>query len=50
MEQVMSEKRDTPEQELFRRHCREWLETNTPALPDFKTQGGLSLHSNYDTN
>jgi hypothetical protein len=28
----MSEKRDTPEQEAFRRHCQDWLTTNNPFL------------------
>ncbi len=28
-------KRNTPEQEEFREHCRSWLADNTPALPDF---------------
>ncbi|MFP6804444.1 MAG: acyl-CoA dehydrogenase family protein [Pseudomonadales bacterium] len=31
-----STNRDTPEQAEFRQHCREWLTTNVPALPDFK--------------
>ena len=29
-------KRDTPEQEEFRRYCREWLASNVPPPPDFK--------------
>jgi len=29
-------KRDTPEQEDFRRYCREWLATNVPKPPNFK--------------
>jgi len=32
----MTEKRDTPEQDEFRSHCRDWLATNNPPLPDFK--------------
>ena len=31
----MSEKKDTPEQAEFRRHCRRWLEENRPAPPPF---------------
>ena len=29
-------KRDTPEQEEFRRYCRDWLASNVPAAPNFK--------------
>ena len=29
-------KRDTPEQEDFRRYCRDWLATNVPKPPNFK--------------
>jgi alkylation response protein AidB-like acyl-CoA dehydrogenase len=29
-------KRDTPEQEEFRRYCRDWLTSNVPQAPNFK--------------
>ncbi|MCW5891005.1 MAG: acyl-CoA dehydrogenase family protein [bacterium] len=32
----MSERRDTPEQAEFRRHCRRWLAENKPAPPPFR--------------
>lgn len=32
----MTAKRDTPEQQEFRGHCRDWLAANNPPLPNFK--------------